>query len=196
MKKRNYKGILGLNTVKAFIVVILALAIIAVITLIVLGSLSTETMVTMGGRPIEIVVTNETTSSITQVPQNLKYATENSIVCSDFLIVNSSEGILISSTNYTATSSCTIAITSGANMSFNNSDWLVSYTANYKNRDEIQGVVANTSTGIIGFFGNSLTFFALLGVVVIILIISLVVVVVNRFGGEGGMGTTNSTPSL
>ena len=100
--KFTKKGILGLNTVKAFIITMLSLAIIGVVTLIVLGAI-----------------------------QNANIAPAGSIAA------NGSAAI-----------------------------------------------ITNISTGIIGFFGNALTFFALLGVVVIILIISLVVVVVNRFGGE------------
>jgi hypothetical protein len=104
--KSKFKGILGLNTVKAFIVVILSLAIISVVTLIVLGAIQNANIAETGS------------------------LAENGTI----------------------------------------------------------GIIANVSTGIIGFFGNSLTFFALLGVVVIILIISLVVVVVNRFGGESREG--------
>jgi len=98
------KAILGLQTVKAFIVVLLSLAIIGIVTLIVLGALQNANVAPAG-----------------------------------------------------------------------------SYAAN-----GTSGIVANISTGIISFFTNAGTYFALLGVVVIILIISLVVVVVNRFGGETG----------
>lgn len=104
MKSLSKKSILGLNTVKAFIVVLLSLAIIGVVTLIVLGSI-----------------------------QSANIAPANSLA-----------------------------------------------------DNGTKSIVANVSNGISSFFGNAVTFFALLGVVVIILIISLVVVVVNRFGGEGG----------
>ena len=106
MRQITKKGILGLNTVKAFIVVLLSLAIISIVTLVVLGALQNAQITTAGS------------------------AADNGT----------------------------------------------------------KGIIANVSTGIISFFNNSGTYFALLGVVVIILIISLVVVVVNRFGGgaEGG----------
>jgi uncharacterized membrane protein YjgN (DUF898 family) len=103
-KLKRMKGILGLNTVKAFIVVLLSLAIIAVVTLIVLGAILNANISPSGS----------------------------------------------AAANGTET------------------------------------IISNVSTGITNFFGNSLTYFALLGVVVIILIISLVVVVVNRFGGSTG----------
>ena len=110
MKLRSLtkKGILGLNTVKAFIVVLLSLAIIAVVTLIVLGAISNANI-----SPAGSAAANGTT-----------------------------------------------------------------------------GIINNVSAGIISFFTNASTYFALLGVVVIILIISLVVVVVNRFGGEEGSAGT------
>ena len=106
LKQKTKRSILGLNTVKAFIVVMLSLAIISVVTLVVLGA--------------------------------------------------------IQSAN----------ITTAASTADNGT----------------KAIVQNISTGIISFFTNAGTYFALLGVVVIILIISLVVVVVNRFGGgtEGG----------
>ena len=104
------KSILGLNTVKAFIVVMLSLAIIAVVTLIVLGAILNANI-----SPANSLAANGTTA-----------------------------------------------------------------------------IIANVSNGISSFFGNSSTYFALLGVVVIILIISLVVVVVNRFGGGVGSETRPS----
>ena len=106
LKQKTKKSILGLNTVKAFIVVLLSLAIIAIVTLVVLGALA------------------------------------------------------------------------NANIS----------PANSASANGTNAIIQNVSTGIVSFFTNSGTYFALLGVVVIILIISLVVVVVNRFGGtaEGG----------
>ena len=102
---RKKRSILGLNTVKAFIVVMLSLAIIGIVTLIVLGA--------------------------------------------------------ISDANITANTN----VTQGTN-----------------------AIINNVSQGIQAFFSNSVTYFALLGVVVIILIISLVVVVVNRFGGGNTAG--------
>ena len=86
--------------------------------------------------------------------------------------------------NYT-TSNCAIYY-SGAtnNAGINNTVWTVSYNCAYRS-SEMNSVTQNVSVGIISFFTNAGTYFALLGVVVIILIISLVVVVVNRFGGEG-----------
>ena len=45
-KSKEKKGILGLNTVKAFIVVMLSLAIIAVVTLVVLGAIQNANIAT------------------------------------------------------------------------------------------------------------------------------------------------------
>ena len=48
LKSLTKKGILGLNTVKAFIVVMLSLAIIGVVTLVVLGAIQNANITTAG----------------------------------------------------------------------------------------------------------------------------------------------------
>jgi hypothetical protein len=103
----NKKAILGLNTVKAFIIVLLSLAIIGIVTLVILSAIQNSSIAAPG------------------------------------------------SAAYNGTSV----------------------------------IIQNVSTGMLSFFSNASTYFALLGVVVIILIISLVVVVVNRFGGEAQPGS-------
>ena len=108
LRSLKQKSILGLNTVKAFIIVLLSLAIIGVVTLVVLGAIS-----------------------------NANISPANSLAAN------------------------------GTN-----------------------AIVQNISSGMINFFTNAGTYFALLGVVVIILIISLVVVVVNRFGVESQTSTS------
>ena len=193
--KKNYKSVLGLNTVKAFIVVMLALAIISVVTLIILGTLSSDSLVSQVGRTMSGTTVNETLTTVTHSGEDISVYDEVSAVCSNLIVINSSSSTAIPATNFTQTN-CNLAFKTGqANVyGFNNSDWKVTYDYSYKNRDEINGVTDNVSTGIVGFFGNVNTFFALLGIVVIILIISLVVVVVNRFGGGSASG--DNRPSL
>jgi hypothetical protein len=188
MRKR-VKGILGLNTVKAFIVVLLALAIIAVVTLIVLGQLASESLISQVGVTVSNSTYNITLTSMNETAQDiLAYSAYNSPACTNHLVTNSSDGELLTSGNYTLTNNgCSIASSADAGV-WNNTIVNVSYDFSYRRRDQIGNVVQNTSTGITSFFGNSITYFALLGVVVIILIISLVVVVVNKFGGSGSTG--------
>ena len=53
---------------------------------------------------------------------------------------------------------------------------------------DTQNVLNNISGGVVDFFGNAGTWFALLAIVIIILVIAVVIVAVNRFGGSGGGG--------
>jgi len=182
--RQNYKkSILGLNTVKAFIVVLLSLSIIAIITLVVLGTfvnLNVQTGYTSIAGQTTTTVMNTTATYVASTNSNCKLSVSS---------ITNSTGSACSSGNYTV-SGCTIT-GSGASGGCNNSVWLV--TGSYTDSQAVTSITQNTSSGIIQFFTNSATFFALLGVVVIILIISLVVVVVNRFGGEAGMGSSQES---
>jgi hypothetical protein len=192
--KQNYKkSILGLNTVKAFIVILLSLAIIAIVTLVVLGSLNTPSILATTGLAISGSVDNESlTPSASYTLAKGAIANTASQVCTLGLIYNASN-TLIASGNYSV-SGCVLSNATQACTGCSPNAWKVSYTYTYKDGTGAGGVIANVSNGVIAFFGNTSTYFALLGVVVIILIISLVVVVVNRFGGEGMGG--GQEPSL
>ena len=183
--KQNYKkSILGLNTVKAFIIVLLVIAIISIVTLVILGAITSPTFVQNTGATISGTNVNETLTKVNETAQSLTVSTQIGDSCTIIQAVNASNGYVISSTNYTtANGACTIALNS-SQPTFNNTLWKVTYSFTYKDPSTTY-ITSNVSSGLLGFFSSSTTFFALLAVVVIILIISLVVVVVNRFGGEG-----------
>jgi hypothetical protein len=192
--KKRIRSILGLNTVKAFIVVLLSLAIIAIVTIIILGALSSSNALPqLNGNVI-----NETTAFINQTVDTLNVLNNASFSgvtnCAVTIAYNSSSNLIIAPGNYTVNSgACTW--TNATAVVWNNT--LVSYTFSYNSvlDNQANSIGGNVSGGITSFFTNSSTFFALLGVVVIILIISLVVVVVNRFGGGESSGTAQN-PSL
>ena len=193
---KDNRGILGLNTVKAFIVVLLALAIIGVVTLIVLGALSEESLIA-GTRATNTGVNfNETFTNATQL-NNLSVSTANSFrspICTNHIFTNATGGGLITLANVTLTDNGCQWL--GLQVSeFKNNPWNVTYAFSDKGPSGVEDITTNVSTGIVAFFTNSATFFSLLAVVVIILIISLVIVVVNRFGGETG-GTAGDTSTL
>jgi len=188
---QNKKSILGLNTVKAFIVVLLSLAIIGIVTLVVMSSLNTDSVRTAGALTVTTLITNETVTAVDSgVAKTLAYGTNpdyTNVVCTIISANNKTSAHLVNSTERTNTN---CAIKSAGTYFYNNTDWYVTYTATYKDGSKVSGIANNVSSGISSFFGNAGTYFALLGVVVIILIISLVVVVVNRFGGEGENANT------
>ena len=188
--EKNYKSILGLNTVKAFIVVMLSLAIIGVVTLIVLGSLRNTGIVPAGS--LSATVVNESgwinSSGYTLDTASTVGFTSPVIVTA----INGTDGQVIVAANYTV--SAAGVVTNASAIVWNPANITYTYSYDSTLRNDVGSVISNTSSGITGFFANSGTFFALLGVVVIILIISLVVVVVNRFGG--GREGSSEQPSL
>ena len=184
---QKLRSILGLETVKAFIVVLLALAIIGIVALIVLGTITTNSVISQTGLSMTRNF-NETLSSVTEVQRDLTCNKEVNAACSNVVVVNNTDNRVILEGNRTL-SNCQISYTTPNQSSgvYNNSIWRISGTCVYRDSSS-QGITNNVSSGIISFYNNAPTFFALLAVVVIILIISLVVVVVNRFGGVSTMG--------
>jgi len=58
------------------------------------------------------------------------------------------------------------------------------FTAASQEQNDTNNIVGNISEGLVDFFGNTTTIFAILVVVVIILAISIIIAAVSRFGGE------------
>jgi hypothetical protein len=182
--KKNYKSILGLDTVKAFIVVMLSLAIIGIVVLVVMGALLNANL----PNTERTFITNQSTGYI--MNSTTSYTASTNIDCLLSLVTVTSDNMTAVSSNSYTVSGCTVTPLSSATIPINNTVWYLSGT--YTDSQNVASITSNVSKGINGFFGNAVTFFSLLGVVVIILIISLVVVVVNRFGGsaEGGQENT------
>jgi len=62
------------------------------------------------------------------------------------------------------------------------------FTSGSQEQNDTNNIVANISDGLVSFFGNTGTIFAILVVVVIILAISIIIAAVSRFGGrESGL---------
>ena len=181
--KKDYKSVLGLNTVKAFIVVMLSLAIIGVVTLVVLGAInSSQLNIKTDSTTLSV---NTSTVKIMNFSTSYTVSTNSNCQLTISKISNSTSTTACATSDYTV-SGCTITPLVSASTVCNNTIWYIA--GQYKDTRSIDSVISNTSNGITSFFSNAGTYFALLGVVVIILIISLVVVVVNRFGGESSGG--------
>jgi len=187
--KKDYKSILGLETIKVFIIVLLSLAIISVVTLVVLGALVNTNLAPSGIQSASAL--NESgwinTTAYTVTNSNLNGFTNLAVTTA----INGSGGEVITAGNFTVAGS---SITGTGQVNYSNANITYTYGSNNLARNGVESVTANTSNGLVSFFGNASTFFALLGVVVIILIISLVVVVVNRFGA--GSGNATEAPGL
>jgi len=192
------KSILGLETVKAFIIVMLALAIVGVVALIVLGAMTSPQIISQTGMSL----TSKFNETLTSVDEKGEYTSCNAQVsgaCSGLIVVNATDNAIINAANYTV-SNCQFSfpapnLSINVGNKYNNTNWRVSGTCSYRDSSS-SSVTQNVSTGIISFYNSAPTFFALLAVVVIILIISLVVVVVNRFGGTADTSMSGGEAGL
>ena len=115
-------------------------------------------------------VVNET---LTTVTENGEYFEANRLetpVCEIYAITNSSDGILVPTTNYTQTN-CFVAFT-GAISYFNNTDWNVSYNVSFSEHTVASNTTDDLQTNIsdnTSIAGIILTI-SLIGIVLTILI--------------------------
>jgi len=175
----NKKGIIGLDTVKAVMVTILALAIIGVAIVIVLTTLDESDIVRDSKSETNL---NDTLTTVSEIGEYFTNYSLESASCTVTYVQNETSGGVINSGNYT-TNNCWIQF-SGADLTYNNSNWNVSYTYTY-DVNYVEGIKENVTEGIVDFFSNTTTIFAILVVVVIILAITIIIVAVSRFSGEG-----------
>ena len=181
------KGILGLDTVKAVIMIILVLAILLIASLLALTTLqtTTESIDVKSGNAINESVSstvNETGATFANLLRNKACGTVTNV-----LNQSTASNVSLTSGNYTQTG-CTILFSGGAEdgLNINNTVWRVTYTYTY-NTPYVAGVVDNISSGGTTFFGYVPTFFILLAVVVLILIIAIVIIAVSRFSGGSSL---------
>lgn len=173
------KGIMGLDTAKAFIVGLLGLVIVGVLTMVIFGALTDTTLV--GPDTESGSVTNETGAYINATGYTLDKASETGFSSPAITAAyNYTDNTLIGSGNYTVSDAGVVTNTTTTN--YDNVS--ISYTYNYETTSNEEKVVNNASSGISDFFSNTSVWLSLLGVVIIILIIAAVVSVVNRFGSE------------
>lgn len=179
---RDKKGVMGLDTAKAFIIGILTLVILGVLAMVILVQLNSTSLV----NPDTNIVTNETDGFVNSTSYTLNYA--NVGTAGSFAItglINGTSGLTIPLGNATVSSAG--VVTNATEVNWNNVS--ISYT--YQTPSNTQNVITNATSGLSSFYSSTAVWLSLLGVVIIILIIASVVVVVNRFGSN----STRSQPS-
>lgn len=175
---------MGLNLVKGFMLILLAVVLIGLIGVIIVSILNTASEGVMPTQSRNIA--NESLTTVDR-GERLIYATRVNAVCTVNACINQTSEEEIPTTNWTEVSECAVSWTgssSDANM-YNSSNWNCSYSVTYLEGYATQ-MLRNTSSGIAEFFDDAGTWLTLLSVVVIILIIAVVILAVNRFGGRGG----------
>lgn len=181
MKKLNKKGAFGIDTVKAVLITLLIIGVIAVVSYLSLTTLrstyeSTEKLNTA-------TTLNQTLTAVQYTPQALTNYQKRNCQATIINVANATSGAPISATNYSVVGGCYLR--SVGNSAYNNTDWNVSFSITY-NSPEANELVSNVTVGTSNFFKQIPTFFTLLSVVVLILIIAIVIIAVTRFrSGEG-----------
>ena len=171
------KGVMGLDTAKAFVIGLLTLVLVGVLSMIVLVQLGNTSLITADTNAG--VITNETGAYINATDYTLALAGATSfaspVITAAF---NSTDNSSIGTGNITVSDAGVITNATVTNWA----DVSISYTYTYETTSNTQAVISNGTSGLSSFFSNVTVWLSLLGVVIIILIIAAVVAVVNRFG--------------
>jgi uncharacterized membrane protein len=179
--KLNKKGIFGLTSIQMFFAVILGLALLAYAIVIIMGVLSTTTILQ------QYSTTAINTSTVTKVNETgvtIPVVSIAGFSCSGVTTcVNATDGVVVVPANYTTTtgiSGCTVKY-SGTAGAMNNTVWKCSYTYDYDStfQNQQSAILVNTSTGITSFFGAITPIYAILAILVIILVLVVLVRVVQ-----------------
>lgn len=174
------KGVLGLDTVKAVMLVLLTLGILLVVSVLILtllGNSAENAEIKKTGSGTNETITLNASVTDYLAPVYLR----NCEATVAYISNNSNVASILTSGNYTQ-SGCGITSTSAASL-YEGQTVNVTYTYTY-NSNNTNMVVTQTTKGAGVFFTYAPTFFILLAVVVLILIIAIVIVAVQRFGGQ------------
>lgn len=179
--KMNKKGILGLDTVKAVMLALIVITLLAVTAIAILVPMMNTADTVDPGTTVAFV--NQTTSIKMNTSQTATLFTFSSLRNCQMTVttvINTTGTVIAATGNYTV-SGCSISATATPSASANNTFWNVTGTYNYDSATT-GIIVGNLTTGTDGFFSNVPTFFVLLGVVVLILVLAIVIVAASRLG--------------
>ena len=187
MKKLNKKAVFGLTAIQAFFAIILAIALLAYVIIIIMGTLGQSNILQLAtGSAVNESVATPTTA----VGSHLASVNLDNGVCGTITtIYNGTGGISMVLANFTQTGCVIVNTTSMAPYS---STLLISYpyTHNSVGQTQLNSITSNVSTGITGFFSSISPVYAILAVLVIILVLVVLVRVVQAPSGR------NTTPQL
>ncbi len=185
MDIKNRNGVLGLDTVKAVMIIFLTLAVVGVSVILALTSLQGPVSQSIDSSTANAQVNNELGAYLNTTGYTLSgyNSTWSSIQIISVYANISGTSYLVPSTNYTISSSgvLTNATLVPSASEYNNAK--VSYSYNYLyDNGRTNAIVGNVSEGIVTFFGSAGTIFSILVVVVIIMSISIIIWAVGKFG--------------
>jgi len=179
---QNKCGVFGLTAVQTFFGSILAIALLAFVIVIIMGTLQSADLVQSSTG-----TATETNKYINITGYTLGQSGLDGFTGTITEIVNATDGVVIASGNYTLTDSVLYNATAT-----NWADVNVTYSYTYDSdaQNQLQSITGNTSTGVTGFFNSISPVYAILAVLVIILVLVVLVRVVQAPTARG------STPQL
>lgn len=172
---RDKSGVFGLTSVQAFFAIILAVALLAYVIVIIMGTLQASTIIPLASSSTtnESIFINSTGDALNFASTYPGFSGTITSVNVNALVVPSANYTLVGNTIYNATA----ATYANAN---------ISYSFTYTSTAAVQSnsILGNTSTGITAFFAAINPVYAILAILVIILVLVVLVRVVT-----GGTGT-------
>lgn len=176
MKKLNKKGVFGLTSVQAFFSIILAIALLAYVIVVIMGTLSESSILDLATGS----VTNQTVTP-TALGKGYILSTVDGCTATVTSVWNATDSFPITSPNYTV-SGCTVSnLTNTYPGAWN---FTYSYTYNSIAQSNLNSILGNTSTGVTGFFESVNPVWAILAILVIILVLVVLVRVVQTPGAR------------
>lgn len=179
---KNKKGVFGLTAVQQFFAIILGIALLAYVIVVIMGTLQTSSILPTS--TVAASVANETGGTINTAGYTLAKSSLDGFGSPVItVIINTTDGLVVNSGNYTVSSGGVLT-----NTSVNTWDTVkVSYTYKYNSvsASNAKAILGNTSSGISSFFGNVSPVYAILAILVIILVLVVLVRVVTGGNATG-----------
>jgi len=183
MMSKNKKGVLGLETVVTFMIMILILAIFTIAIFITLTSINTgvpQLTPTESG-----TLTNETLTMKNESGNVTSVSTRRDIAFSNVVIINASAPgtVLVLDDNYTVVGGVINATDADIFI-----DTQVNFSASFTFRptSNSENLENNVTGGLVTFFAGIATVFSILLAVVIILAVVLIIIAVTRIRAGAG----------
>jgi len=182
MKKLNKKAVFGLTAVQAFFAIILAIALLAYVIVIIMGTLGTSSILQQASAT---AVNESHTSADTITLRSTAGASCGTITA----ISNGTGGGSVPLNNFTQTG-CSVVNASTRGIWGTNLLFSYPYTQDSTSKNNLDSITSNVSTGVTSFFSSISPVYAILAVLVIILVLVVLVRVVQAPSGR------NTTPQL
>jgi len=180
-EQRQDKGVAGLTILLSLVVMLFVIGLLVMIFAIMSGKMQdTDTLYTRSGNT---AVVNDTLTTVAETGENFdQYAYRGAVCNAVSSVLNATDGIVISSGNYTQTN-CAIAFKTGGTVGFNNTNWKVTYTYNYL--EDGSGAVStiNDTGNSIASVTDWFDIFIVIGAMVVLILLTVVIITSIRSSG-------------